>query len=150
MKKVRTSTAEETIEFAAKWIKGLKPPLLIAVIGQLGAGKTQFIKGIGKGIGIDPAKICSASFVISAEYTIGNKKLLHIDAYRLKSPEELIDIGWYDIIGDESAIVAVEWADKIEDILPERYIRVEITIPEENSREITIREVKTHKLPNGR
>ncbi len=138
VEKFVTNGPEQTIELAKEFARKIKLPAVFALMGQLGAGKTQFIKGLGEGLGIDKSKICSASFIIAAEYPIDGKKLIHIDAYRVKSPTELIDLGWDDMLREENVLIAIEWADKIEEILPRRYIRVEFKIIGEFEREITV------------
>ena len=112
-------------------------PAVVAVTGRLGAGKTYFIKGLGESLGLNPDKICSATFVIIAEYGT-KKRLIHIDAYRLSSPHELQAVGWYEFLEEKNVLIAVEWADKIESLLPTQRIEVKIDIISDKKRNIEI------------
>lgn len=134
---IYTKSTERTIEIAAELAGEISTPSFIALSGHLGAGKTHFIKGLGKGLGIDSKTICSASFVIVAEY--GHPvRLVHIDAYRIEDPQELLDIGFDDILDRKDIIVAVEWAEKIKPILPKERIDVNISIIDDSHRKIEI------------
>ena len=104
---------------------------VVALEGELGAGKTQFARGLAEGLGLDPRQVSSPTFVIMQEYTPGSaavgkvsaagvEALIHIDAYRLRSAEDLASIGWE---GDgaslrEGAVLAIEWASLLGDALP--------------------------------
>lgn len=104
---------------------------IIALVGELGAGKTQFVRGMALGMGIDPKQVSSPTFVLMREYASeepGDPVLVHIDAYRLKGPDDLATIGWGEH-GEEwrdHAVVAVEWADLIEPALGDDWLEVAI------------------------
>lgn len=135
-KTIQTQTVEQTRQLACELAKRLPLPAVIALSGQLGAGKTQFIKGLGQGLGLDPQKICSATFVLIAEYG-EERPLVHIDAYRFERPEELENIGWYELLEQPETLIAIEWADKVESILPAERLTVRIAILDDHRREIT-------------
>ena len=138
---IYTKSTEQTVQIASELASASTIPNFIALSGHLGAGKTHFIKGLGKGLGIDPATICSASFVIVAEY--GRPvRLVHIDAYRIEDPQELLDIGFDDILERKDIIVAVEWAEKIKPILPKERIDVNISIIDNSHRKIEITDIR--------
>ncbi len=101
-----------------------EPQTVVALIGPLGAGKTQFVKGIAAGLGIDDdRKVTSPTFVIVREHA-GRLRLYHVDAYRVSSPE-LSAIGFQEIC-TAVGVVAIEWADRIPDILPEDHLAITI------------------------
>jgi len=116
---------------------------VLALVGELGAGKTQLVRGIATGMGIDPVAVSSPTFVMVHEYpvTATNLVLVHIDGYRLQSLEDLESIGWVDW-GDElrrGAVVAVEWADRLGATLGADVLRVELSHVGEGQRGIEIR-----------
>ncbi|MDA1337604.1 MAG: tRNA (adenosine(37)-N6)-threonylcarbamoyltransferase complex ATPase subunit type 1 TsaE [bacterium] len=91
---------------------------VIALVGQLGAGKTSFVQGLAKELGVKK-NVLSPTFLIIKSYDLKKKrKLYHIDCYRLHNTKELLDLGWKEIISNKENIVAIEWADKIKSIIP--------------------------------
>jgi tRNA threonylcarbamoyladenosine biosynthesis protein TsaE len=123
---------------------------LIALNGELGAGKTQFVRGLAAGMGIDPGVVASPTFVLVHEYTrpdIGDSRpvLVHIDAYRVTSLADLESIGWE--LGGESegnelrrgAVVVVEWAQRLESSLGDDMLEVTLEHDGESRRRVTIR-----------
>jgi len=137
-----THNAEETIEFGQKYTERLKGGEIIGLIGELGSGKTTFIKGLAEGLRVDNT-ITSPTFVILKSYPgrIGVKKIefIHIDAYRIESIEDMKSVGIEDYLGREDIIVAVEWAEKIREILPKNTIYIKFNHLNENVREIILR-----------
>jgi tRNA threonylcarbamoyladenosine biosynthesis protein TsaE len=106
---------------------------VIALCGDLGTGKTVFAKGIAVGLGVETI-VTSPTFVILNEYE-GKYPFYHIDTYRLNSPEEMYGLGYEEYFyGD--GVIAIEWAQKIEGLLPEEYLRVEFKVIGESDREI--------------
>lgn len=95
------------------------PGAVLGLVGGLGSGKTQFVKGLARGWGIKTA-VTSPTFVVAKNYQLpgANYQLVHIDCYRLSTPEELIAIGFGELVEDKNNIIAVEWADKIKKIMP--------------------------------
>ena len=122
---------KETIEFAKKYAKNLKGGEVIGLIGNLGAGKTNFTKGLALGLGIKN-KITSPTFVVMKVYqTEKNKKinkLIHIDAYRLSSMESLSTIGLEEYLEKKDNVIIIEWADRIKKFLPKKTKFLEIKI----------------------
>ncbi|MBX4198818.1 tRNA (adenosine(37)-N6)-threonylcarbamoyltransferase complex ATPase subunit type 1 TsaE [Candidatus Parcubacteria bacterium] len=114
--------------------------LVIALDGDLGSGKTTFSQYIGECLGVhDP--IQSPTFLIEKIYELSGKPwqhLVHIDAYRLESERELLDLGWRDIVKKPSNLVLVEWAEKVGSILPEDAIHIVFTHEDETTRKIEI------------
>jgi tRNA threonylcarbamoyladenosine biosynthesis protein TsaE len=136
-----THSPEETIEFGRTLGSQLKGGEIIAVIGQLGSGKTHLIKGIAAGAGAENRSIVnSPTFVIVNEYT-GRFDIYHIDAYRLNSKQEFEVLGFDDYCYPNS-IVIIEWADKIESALGQTsYIRIELEHISQNTRKIHLENI---------
>lgn len=98
--------------------------LVVALIGPLGAGKTEWVKGLAEGLGIDSRVVASPTFVIASEYP-GGRGLAHVDLYRLDSEEALEATGFRDLL-TPGAVVAVEWADRFPSLLPSDRLEIEI------------------------
>ncbi len=134
-----TNSYEETERAAADFAGTLKGGEVIAMYGGLGAGKTAFVRGMARAIGIS-SHITSPTFTIVNEYE-GRLPLYHFDVYRISDPEELYEIGYDEYIGSDG-ICVIEWAELIEDILPEQYIRIDIrknSAMGDDYREITVK-----------
>lgn len=101
--------------------KLLIPGDVISLVGELGAGKTVFVHGIARGLGVD-SPVSSPSFMIIHEY-VGKHPIFHCDFFRLESYQELEDIGWEEYLKREGIIV-IEWANRIPQALPEEYLEV--------------------------
>ena len=127
----------QTEEIGAALAAGLKPGAVLAFTGDLGAGKTAFVRGLARGLGI-AERVTSPTFTIVNEYEGGRLPLFHFDMYRLGSSEELFDIGWEDYLA-RGGVCAVEWSENIADALEESCIKVDIRRgTSENQRTITI------------
>lgn len=137
IKRYITNSYKETILVGEELSGMLKGGEIIALYGELGAGKTHFVKGIGKGLKIE-REITSPTFVTVQVYTSGLLRLIHIDLYRVKDFSSLEEAGWYDFV-DERSVIVLEWAEKIEEILKNYpVIRVIIKIMDDSKREIEI------------
>ena len=113
------------------------PAARSSLIGPLGAGKTQLVKGIAAGNGqTDPTQVTSPSFVLVKEYP-GRRYLYHVDAYRLKGGHDLDALGLDEMISPESAVV-IEWADRVEDALPEDRLTIRIEPTGDTSRSFVL------------
>ena len=103
--------------------------LLVALVGPLGAGKTVFAKGLAEGLGIDPVRVASPSFVIASEYEAASgARLAHVDLYRVESAEDLEATGFLDLL-EPGALVAVEWADRFPEALPADRLELRLERP---------------------
>lgn len=141
MAQIKTNSEKETFELGFKVAQSFKGGEIIGLIGNLGAGKTVFTKGIAKGLGIKKV-VNSPTFVIMKTYEIKSKLLkincfVHIDAYRLKSASDLIAIGAKEYFKRNDAVVIIEWANKIKKILPQKTKFIKINI-KNNLRNIKI------------
>ena len=108
--KIITNSENETVNEGEKLGRTLEPGAVVALHGELGAGKTAFTRGIAVGLGID-ANVSSPTFTIVNEYP-GNPPLFHFDMYRLEDENELFDIGWDDY-HDRNGVCVVEWSEKV-------------------------------------
>ena len=133
---IYTKGEAETEAAGAAFAEKLPDGTVVALYGDLGAGKTAFVRGMARGMGIE-ARVSSPTFTIVNEY-LGKRELYHFDMYRLGSSEELFDIGWEDYLA-RGGVCAVEWSENVADALPVDAVFVEIAPGEgENDRIITI------------
>jgi len=119
-------------------IKTEKTALVLALSGELGAGKTTFVQGLAKGLGIKE-KVKSPTFLIIKSYKLrvkNFKNFIHIDAYRLKKPKDILSLGWREMAGDPKNIIAIEWAKHIAKVLPAHHIDIKFEHISENKRKI--------------
>ena len=132
-----TNSPEETEALGASLAQELEPGAVLAFTGDLGAGKTAFVRGLARGLGC-PGRVTSPTFTIVNEYEGGRLPLFHFDMYRLASSEELFDIGWEDYLA-RGGVCAVEWSENIADALEGDLVRVDLRRGDgENERIITI------------
>ncbi len=133
----KTFSADETLKLGESFAAGLNNKNLF-LWGELGAGKTTFLKGLGKGLAVKQ-KVVSPSFQLVRNYTDGSGRLrlIHLDLYRLSSLEEILHLGWNDILESDAA-VAVEWADRASDILPRQGVFMKFSHIAPDEREIEI------------
>ncbi|HIY17070.1 MAG TPA: tRNA (adenosine(37)-N6)-threonylcarbamoyltransferase complex ATPase subunit type 1 TsaE [Candidatus Intestinimonas stercorigallinarum] len=119
-----TNSPAETEALGAALAEELKPGAVVAFTGDLGAGKTAFVRGLARGLGIGE-RVTSPTFTIVNEYEGGRLPLFHFDMYRLDSADELFDIGWEDYLA-RGGVCAVEWSEKVSEALEPGAIRVDI------------------------
>ena len=134
-----TKNEMETEALGAAFGAKIPDGTVVAMYGDLGAGKTAFVRGMAKGMGID-MRVSSPTFTIVNEY-IGERELFHFDMYRLGSSDELFDIGWEDYLAREGVCV-VEWSENVSDAFDGTEIEVEINKLSDTERKITIRGVE--------
>ncbi len=118
---VTTHSEEETEALGERLAKCLRAGSVVALYGDLGAGKTAFVRGMARGLEIEES-VTSPTFTIVNEYP-GEPPLFHFDMYRLKNAGELYDIGWEDYL-DRGGICVTEWSENVEEALPEDAVRV--------------------------
>lgn len=112
-----SASEQETEAIGAELAQRLVPGTVVAFTGDLGAGKTAFVRGMARGLGV-PARVTSPTFTIVNEYEGGRLPLFHFDLYRIGSEDELFDIGWEDFLR-RGGICAVEWSENVEGALSE-------------------------------
>jgi len=133
--KLLTNSESETTAAGEVFAKRLRPGDVVAMYGDLGAGKTAFIRGMAAGLGL-PVRVCSPTFTIVNEY-LGPVPLFHFDMYRLKNADELFEIGWEDYLS-RGGICAVEWSENVEDAFSDDVYRIKINKLGDQQREIEI------------
>jgi len=137
-----TNSPEETQEIGNQIGKLLKPGDVVALIGDLGSGKTCLTQGIAKGCGVDENQyVSSPSYIIVNEYVAGCP-IYHLDLYRIRSASEIWDLGLEEYLYG-SGVCIIEWADRLQDELPESYLKIELFYVDENTREMRISSVGT-------
>ena len=134
-----TANERETEALGAAFGAKIADGSVVAMYGDLGAGKTAFVRGMAKGMGID-ARVNSPTFTIVNEY-IGRRELFHFDMYRLGSSDELFDIGWEDYLAREGVCV-VEWSENVDDAFDGTELMVTINKLSDTERKITIKGVE--------
>jgi tRNA threonylcarbamoyladenosine biosynthesis protein TsaE len=120
-----TRSPEETERVGEQLGRRLQAGAVVALVGELGAGKTCFVRGLARGLGA-PAAVSSPTFVLVNEYTGGRLPLFHLDAYRTTSLTELLDLGFDEYVSGPG-VTAIEWADRVRPLLPPGTILVELT-----------------------
>jgi tRNA threonylcarbamoyladenosine biosynthesis protein TsaE len=126
-----TSSVDETMGLGRSLAPLLRPGDVVLLTGDLGAGKTQFSKGVAAGLGSN-AKVTSPTFNIMLVYDDGRLPLYHFDLYRLDDSGELDDLDYFGILEDDG-VSLVEWGDRFEDALPEQYVLVRIHVAYEDA-----------------
>ena len=119
-----SDSVEQTEALGARLAGALGPGAVVAFTGDLGAGKTAFIRGLARGLGV-PERVTSPTFTIVDEHEGGRLPLFHFDLYRLGGADELYDIGWEDYLA-RGGVCAVEWSERMEDALEPGAVRVDI------------------------
>jgi len=133
-----TYSAEETIEFGQRLAAQLKPPLIILLRGDLGAGKTTLVKGIAEGFAAGSADdVTSPTFTLVHQYRGPRAALFHIDLYRVDTERELETLGLDDLIGPDS-ILLIEWGEKFARFARERNVEIVLERIDENERRIQV------------
>ncbi len=136
--RVLSNSLGETKIVAERFSKSLKRPSLVGLVGDLGAGKTVFAKGIVSGLGGNSEEVSSPTFALLNVYEIGGGRVCHFDLYRLKDENELLFVGLYDMLEDPRAIVVIEWIDKFKNLRSQADYIVSISHISEGSRGIEI------------
>ena len=146
---IKTNSVKETEKVAKNFVEEItraerarrnnQNALIVGLYGDLGSGKTTFVKGIAKVFGLEKT-ITSPTFVIEKIYKLKNQvfdNLIHIDAYRLKNEKELLNLGWREISKNPKNIIFIEWPENVNDILPSDAKNIKFRFVDKNVREIT-------------
>lgn len=141
-----TENENQTINFAEKLAKVIKLPSVVALVGELGSGKTTFTKGFAKGLGIKNV-VTSPTFTILNEYKDGKINMYHFDMYRLCGEDEARAVGFesYFDLNSLDGISIVEWAENAKGILPNSYIEIVFEKIDDDKRKITYNEIFKEK-----
>lgn len=128
-------TQAELIEWGERLGKVASSPLVMAISGELGAGKTTLVQAICRGYGVTE-DVTSPTFALVHRYSSPRSAVYHLDLYRLKSPAELQNIGWDEIIG-EDALVLIEWPERAAEQIPHNHVPVSLQhLPDDESRRV--------------
>lgn len=150
MKTYHSESLTETEELAdqvAQWVVEQEPSqeaLVLALTGKLGSGKTTFVQSFSEALGVEE-KVLSPTFVILKKFGLSRsdfETLYHVDCYRVEEPEELLKLNFKEIIEDPQNVVIIEWADKIESILPDQYLKLDFQVEGEQERKVEIKLVQ--------
>ena len=144
-----------TEAFGRRLGEKLCPGAVVALVGTLGAGKTHLVRAVAEGLGANPAAVNSPTFVLIQEYA-GRLPIFHFDAYRLATTRAFAELGANEYF-ESGGVCLVEWADKVESVLPANHLRIAIDVLDEHRRRFVVtacgeryerllREVRSHKL----
>lgn len=160
-RKIITKNNLDTMKLGSEFAQELKAGDVVLLFGNLGAGKTTFVQGLAKGLGIKD-RILSPTFVLMRQYEIPHpnpllkgegdegkssrqartiKNLNHVDLYRIENPTEIENLGLAEVIEEESSVTIIEWADRLSDFRPKAGYRISFEYLDENKREIKIIEL---------
>jgi tRNA threonylcarbamoyladenosine biosynthesis protein TsaE len=128
----RSDSEADTARLGEAFARALTPGTVVALVGNLGAGKTRFVRAVAEAAGVDPKTVNSPTFVLVQEYE-GNWPIYHFDTYRLHDTHDFLDLG-ADEYMRSAGVCFIEWADRVRDVLPADAVRVEIEITGETSR----------------
>lgn len=136
-KEFTSNSPEETIDLGKAFASELEAGDIVCLKGELGAGKTHFVKGMAEGLKIDRSEVHSPTFTLIDEH-LGEQPLYHFDCYRMESPREAIEIGAEEYFyGD--GICVIEWPERIESLIPPEAIWISIEVPDKKTRKFVIR-----------
>lgn len=121
---LETGTADRTRDVGAALATMLQPRDTVMLTGDLGAGKTTLVQGIGRGLGVEE-QVASPTFTLVKEYG-GRLDVAHVDVYRLERVQDVVDLG-LDELGGPDRVLLIEWGDAVQDLLPDDRLRVELT-----------------------
>ena len=119
--------------------QGIPAGTVIALVGQMGAGKTHFVKGLAAGLGVAKAEqVVSPTYAYVQEYSNGQNHLVHFDFYRLHDVESAISLGLDEQLHQSTAVVVVEWADQLLELIPDEAVWIRFVCVDEHSRQIEV------------
>lgn len=138
-KKLAKSLAKRVLK-----LKRVKKAIVLGLIGDLGGGKTTFLQGFARGLGVKE-KILSPTFILIKRFPFAKRYLFHLDCYRINKAKELLDLGFRDFIFNPGNIIAIEWADRVKKIMPKGAIFLKFEFIDKTTRKITIKSKKWKK-----
>lgn len=116
----------DTVRLGEALASALQPGCVVALIGGLGAGKTRLVQAVAAALGVDREDVTSPTFVLIQEYD-GTLPIFHFDAYRLRDSDQFLELGADELMAS-TGICLIEWADRVEDVLPDDLLRIDIAI----------------------
>lgn len=129
--------APQTHQWGKALAERLAPGTTVLLVGDLGAGKTTLARGVADGLGIDPDEIHSPTFVLIHEHE-GRLPLVHVDAYRVNDPDELVDVGLLEYLGGDG-VTLIEWGDQVRSLAPDDAWEVHLSHVDEGKRRLQLR-----------
>lgn len=135
-----TNNPEETKKLAQKIVSQFTGGEVVCLYGDLGAGKTVFVQGMMEYF-LPEKRVLSPTFIIVRHYAIAHNKIkrfLHIDLYRMKDVKEIKELEFFEFLHEADTVVAVEWAEKMKDLLPQKRIDIKLETLKDQSRRITL------------
>ena len=133
---VRLVTLADTEQLAMRLAKSVPTPMMLALCGPLGAGKTQFVRFLATHLGVSPELVTSPTYVLMQRYR-GRIDLLHLDYYRLTSAAQAWDLGLDEWL-EEPALTIIEWAEKFPETWPDNYLSAQFVLEQDGSRTVTL------------
>ena len=146
-KMLHIKNLKEMEAFAASMAKNIAPGTVIALSGDLGAGKTTFAQAFGRALGITK-RITSPTFTLMNLYPVARKnitQLVHMDCYRFASSGDALAIGLEDFLSDGTSVLLIEWAEKIKDLLPKETVWIDIKRGDHEERVVEVRTRKKNR-----
>lgn len=140
-----SKSLSDTHNLAETFLESCTPQstaLVVALSGNLGSGKTAFVKEIAGILGVEKNEVTSPTYVIEKIYQIKHSHfthLIHIDAYRLEKEQELISLGWHNIASDPHNLIFIEWPEKVPSLIPNNTRTIHFDFIDEATREITVK-----------
>jgi tRNA threonylcarbamoyladenosine biosynthesis protein TsaE len=138
--KIISKSANDTLNIGKTMAKYLKNGNIVCLFGELGAGKTVLTKGIASGLGIKANNIISPTFLLMREYATPKIALYHFDLYRVKTHRDIFALGYEEYFYG-SGLAVIEWADRLDYLLPAEYLRIELFIKSNSHRIIELKGV---------
>ncbi len=143
---IKTFSEQETLAAGQRFSENLKPGDIVLFFGGLGCGKTVMIKGICAGLGVSPETVNSPTFVLLNQYQGRIDRpvnIHHFDFYRLANLREIGETGFHEFCGDPDTVCLAEWAERLEENLPEQYWRISLAVNDDGARTVEIRTMTT-------
>ena len=134
---VETASTAETVELGRRLGARLVSGDVVALYGDLGAGKTHLVKGICAAVHVDPERVTSPTFTLVNEYVGGDVPVYHVDAYRIRHLAEMFELG-FEAYLEGDGLCLIEWAERVEPLLPEGTIRLRLTHAGEDRRRVEL------------
>lgn len=125
--RIISESVRQTLDIGRAIARNLKKGDIVCLSGQLGSGKTVLAKGIAWGLGINPKDVSSPTFILIRQYHQGSLPLYHFDFYRLKSPQDVLGLGYEEYFYADGVSV-IEWPDKLKYLLPEESLDIKLSI----------------------
>ena len=141
--KIISKSTKETLNLGKRFAGYLQKGDIVCLFGQLGSGKTVLTKGIASGLGVKKNRITSPSFVLIREYAQARLPFYHFDLYRLKKPKDILYLGYQEYLYD-NGITVIEWADRLKNYLPDKYLKIQIIIKDKNTRLFILKGFSKH------